>query len=159
MAKQARDSRANYALDDDESILTRAEAILRRRLDRLGAVTDPSKASEFLRMRLAKLEHEEFHVMFLDNRHRIVACEMMFRGTIDGAEVYPREVLKRALALNAAAVILSHNHPSGNSEPSSADRAVTLRLRDALALVEVRVLDHIVVSAEGTSSLAARGWI
>ena len=159
MTKQAHDSRANYSLDDEETVLTRAEAILRHRLERLGAINDPSKASEFLRMRLAKLEHEEFHVMFLDNRHRILACEMLFRGTIDGAEVYPREVMKRALALNAAAVILSHNHPSGNSEPSSADRAVTSRLRDALAMVEIRVLDHIVVSAEGTVSLAARGWI
>jgi DNA repair protein RadC len=161
MTKHAHDNPAAYrlVLTDEEAVLTAAEAILRRRLERLGCITDPTKASEFLRMRLAKLEHEEFHVMFLDNRHRILACTMQSRGTIDQAEVHPREVLKSALAHNAAAVILAHNHPSGCTEPSMADRALTLRLRDALALVEIRVLDHIIVGAEGTTSLAARGWV
>ena len=161
MTKQANDNPAQYrfAVSDDETILIAAEAILRRKLERLGSITDPTKAAEFLRMRLAKLEHEEFHALFLDNRHCILACEMLFRGTIDAAEVYPREIVKRALALNAAAVIFSHNHPSGCMEPSAADRALTIRLRDTLAAIEIRVLDHIVVSAEGTTSLAARGWI
>lgn len=143
----------------EADILHAAETILRERLHRLGDITDPSKASDFLRMRLAHLDHEEFHVVFLDNRHRILACEMLFRGTIDGAEVHPRVVAQRALTLNAAAVILAHNHPSGVAEPSAADRAITNRLRDCLALLEIRVLDHIVVSADGTVSFAARGWV
>ena len=95
----------------------------------------------------------------MDNRHRAIAFEELFRGTLDGAEVYPREVLKRCLAHNAAALIVGHNHPSGSSEPSAADRAVTLRLRDALALVEIRLLDHFVIGDGAPCSLAARGWI
>jgi DNA repair protein RadC len=143
----------------EEDILSAAEAILLGRLHRLGNISDPTQASAFLRMRLAHLPHEEFHVLFLDSRHRILACEMLFRGTIDGAEVHPRVVAQRALALNAAAVILAHNHPSGNPEPSAADRAITRRLSEALQLLEIRVLDHIVVSAESNVSLASRGWL
>lgn len=155
---EAQDTRAEY-LADDVTILAQAEAILRRRLERLGAITDPTQASEFFRMRLARLEHEEFHVMYLDTRHRIIAVDPpLSRGTIDGAEVHPREVVKAALTHNAAAVILAHNHPSGNPEPSAADRAITTRLKQALALVDIRVLDHIVVG-ETCTSLAARGWV
>jgi DNA repair protein RadC len=158
---KASDSRAQYKLtaNDDDTILGAAEAILRKRLERLGAITDPTQASSFLRMRLAGLEHEEFHAIFLDTKHRILACEMLFRGTVDAAEIHPREVAKRALSLNAAAVIVAHNHPSGTPEPSAADRAVTARLKQALATIDVRMLDHIVVGAEGTTSLAARGWV
>ena len=155
--REAQDTRAEYQADDS-NILAQAEAILRRRLERLGAITDPSQASDFFRMRLGGLEHEEFHVLFLDTRHRIIAIEPMARGTVDGAEVHPREIVKASLAHNAAAVILGHNHPSGNPEPSAADRAITARLKQALALVDVRVLDHIVV-AETCVSLAARGWV
>ena len=97
--------------------------------------------------------------MFLDTRHRIIAIEMLFRGTIDGAEVHPREVARMALKLNAAAVIVAHNHPSGNPEPSAADRAVTAQLKQALGLLDVRLLDHFVVSATQETSLAARGWV
>jgi DNA repair protein RadC len=122
-------------------------------------LTDPSAVTNYLRVLLAGKEHEIFVCLFLDNRHRLIASEEMFRGTIDGAEVYPREVLKRALHFNAAAIICAHNHPSGSAEPSAADRAVTLRLRDALATVEIRVLDHFVVGGTSTTSLAARGWI
>jgi DNA repair protein RadC len=100
-----------------------------------------------------------FAGLFLDNRHRAIAFEELFRGTLDGAEVYPREVLKRCLAHNAAALIVGHNHPSGSCEPSAADRAVTLRLRDALAMVEIRLLDHFVVGDGPPCSLAARGWV
>jgi DNA repair protein RadC len=103
--------------------------------------------------------HEVFCCLFLDTRHRVIRYEELFRGTIDGATVYPREVVKRALALNAAAVIVGHNHPSGVSEPSEADRSITLKLAKALGLVEVRLLDHLVVSRGGHVSLAERGWL
>lgn len=155
--KHASDTHAEYALDD-MAILARAEEVLRRRLERLGAVNNPEDASAFVRMRLGGLAHEEFHVLFLDSRHRIIAVEAMFRGTVDGAEVHPREVAKAALVHNAAAVILAHNHPSGNPEPSAADRAVTERLKQALGLLDVRVLDHLVVG-ERTTSMAARGLV
>ena len=155
--REAQDTRAEYQADDS-AILAQAETILRRRLERLGAITDPTQASEFFRMRLAALEHEEFHVMYLDTRHRIIAVDPMARGTVDGAEVHPREIVKAALAYNAAAVILAHNHPSGNPEPSAADRAITARLKQALALVDIRVLDHIVVG-ETCVSLATQGWV
>ncbi|MBS0193599.1 MAG: DNA repair protein RadC [Proteobacteria bacterium] len=123
------------------------------------ALTDPSRAGEYFARRLRGLPHEVFAGLFLDNRHRAIAFEEMFRGTLDGAEVYPREVLKRCLAHNAAALIVGHNHPSGSSEPSAADHAVTVRLRDALALVEIRLLDHFVVGDGPPCSLAARGWV
>lgn len=155
--REAQDTRAEYQADDS-TILAQAEAILRRRLERLGAITDPSQASDFFRMRLAGLEHEEFHVMYLDTRHRIIAVEPMARGTIDGAEVHPREIVKTALRHNSAALILAHNHPSGVPTESAADRAITARLKQALALVDIRVLDHIVVG-ETCVSLAARGWV
>lgn len=155
--QQANDIRAGY-LADEATILGQAEAILRKRLERLGSISAPEQAGSFLRMRLAGLDHEEFHVVFLDARHQIIAVEGLFRGTVDGSEVHPREVVRAAMRHNAAAVILAHNHPSGNPEPSAADRAITARLKQALALVEVRVLDHIVV-AETTVSLAARGWV
>src|SRR5579859_2569033 len=140
---------------EDETIAAAAE-ILRQRMMRLGSLTDPGAATNFLRMRLGGIEHEVFFVMYLDNRHRILAAEVAFNGTIDGAEVYPREIVKRALGHNAAAIICAHNHPSGNAEPSAADRAVTLRLRDALALVDIRLLDHFVVTSDAYMSLASR---
>ncbi|MBN8223306.1 MAG: DNA repair protein RadC [Xanthomonadales bacterium] len=155
--REAQDTRADYQADDT-TILAQAEAILRRRLERLGNISDPTQASDFLRMRLGGLEHEQFHVLFLDTRHRVIAIEALARGTVDGAEVHPREVVKAALTHNAAAVILAHNHPSGNPEPSAADRAITARLKQSLALVDIRVLDHIVVG-ETCTSLAARGWV
>ena len=145
--------------DREEQILEAAEAIFRRRLERRGKIGEPSEAGNYLRAHCAHLEHEVFGCLFLDTRHRILAAEDLFRGTVDGAEVHPREVAKRALTLNAVAVIAFHNHPSGNLEPSAADRAVTARLKQALALIDIRLLDHIIVSAEGHTSLAARGWV
>lgn len=128
-------------------------------LERGDALSDPMRAGDYFARRLRGLPHEVFAVLFLDARHRALAFEEMFRGTLDGAEVHPREVVKRALAHNAAAVIVGHNHPSGSSEPSAADRAVTTRLSAALALVEVRLLDHFVIGDGAPCSLAARGWI
>jgi DNA repair protein RadC len=146
-------------LEDEDQTIAAAAEILRHRMLRLGTLADPVAATEFLRMRLAGIEHEVFYVMYLDSRHSVIAAEVAFSGTIDGAEVYPREIVKVALRHNAAAIICAHNHPSHSIEPSAADRAVTARLKQALALVDVRLLDHFVVTANGYTSLAARGWI
>jgi DNA repair protein RadC len=110
-----------------------------------------------VQLRLAPRDHEVFTILFLDSRHRLIDCREIFRGTIDGASVHPREVVKEALARNAAAVILSHNHPSGVAEPSQADELITQRLREALALIDVRVLDHLIVAGSDVVSLAERG--
>jgi DNA repair protein RadC len=123
------------------------------------ALTDPGASGRYLKSRLCGYPYEVFGCLFLDNRHRMIAFEELFRGSIDGAKVHPREVVRRCLAHNAAAVILAHNHPSGVAEPSQADRTITLRLRDALGLVDVRVLDHIVIGDGLPISLAERGWL
>lgn len=143
----------------EEQILNAAEAILLKRLKRLGKISEPSEAGRYLRARVGHADREIFGCLFLDTRHQILACEDLFFGTIDGAELTPREVVRRALLLNAAAVVAYHNHPSGNTEPSTADRVVTAQLKQALALVDVRLLDHFVVSASGFCSMAARGWV
>jgi DNA repair protein RadC len=128
-------------------------------LERGEALTDPGAAGRYFAQRLRGHPCEVFAVLFLDTRHRALAFEELFRGTVDGAEVHPREVVRRALAHNAAAVIVGHNHPSGSAEPSAADRAVTARLKQALALVDIRLLDHFVVGDGAPVSLAARGWV
>jgi DNA repair protein RadC len=133
------------------AILALAEDILRGRLERQGSISDPVDAIDYLRLRLGALEHEEFHVLWLDNRHHILQCQCLFTGTIDGAAIYPREVVRAALTVNASAAILAHNHPSGIAEPSGADKAITRELREALKLIGVRVLDHIIVGADCAS--------
>jgi len=148
-----------YRLDSEtteQDVLAAAEGILGERLKRQGSIGSPTDANDFLRMRLGALSHEEFHILWLDNRHRIIDCQKLFTGTIDGASIYPREVVRAALSVNACAAILAHNHPSGVAEPSAADRAITDELRDALRLIGVRILDHIVVGAECVS-MAGRG--
>ena len=142
----------------EQDVLAVAETILKNRLVRQGSIGTPIDASDFLRMRMGALLHEEFHVLWLDNRHQILDCQKLFTGTVDGASVHPREVVRAALAINASAAILAHNHPSGVAEPSAADRAITNELRDALQLIGVRILDHIVVGAECVS-MAGRGLI
>lgn len=160
---RTRDNPGRYPLArevSDETILSAAEKILTRRFQRGENVSDPGAAGRILKMRLAHQQNEVFCVMFLDTRHRILSIEDLFHGTIDGCEVHPRVVAKRALELNAAAVILGHQHPSGNPEPSAADRAVTARLRKALETLDIRLLDHFVIGgADDPVSLAARGWI
>ena len=123
------------------------------------ALANPRATREFLRARLRDLDHELFCCLFLDNRHRVISFDEVFRGTIDGASVHPRDVVKLALSRNAAAVILAHNHPSGIAEPSQADELITSRLREALALVDIRVLDHIVVGDGTCVSFAERGML
>lgn len=122
-------------------------------------LADPAASGRYLKSRLCAYPYEVFACLFLDNRHRVIAFEELFRGSIHGASVHPREVVRRCLAHNAAAVILAHNHPSGIAEPSQDDRTITLRLREALGLIEVRVLDHIVIGDGLPISLAQRGWI
>jgi DNA repair protein RadC len=140
--------------------IARAMAILeeRARYDAV-ALTSPSAVSEYIRLRVGALEHEVFGVLWLDAQNCLIEAEDLFRGTLTQTSVYPREVVKAALAKNAAAAILYHNHPSGNPEPSRADEALTNNLKNALALVDVRVLDHIVVTAGKSSSFAERGLI
>lgn len=128
-------------------------------LDRGATLTRPGQARELLVARLRDRPHEVFAVLFLDNRHRVLHYGELFRGTIDGAAVHPREVVREALERGAAAVILAHNHPSGIAEPSAADHAITRRLREALNLVDVRVLDHIVVGDGEAVSFADRGLL
>ena len=128
-------------------------------LERGDALTDPAAAGRYFARRLRPYPHEVFAALFLDTRHRALAFEELFQGTIDGAEVHPREVVRRALGHNAAAVIIGHNHPSGCSDPSAADRAVTARLKHALALVDVRLLDHFVIGDGAPVSMAARGLV
>ena len=140
----------------EQDVLAAAEGILKGRLERQGSLNNPTDATDFLRMRLGALQHEEFHVLWLDNRHRILECQKLFTGTVDGASIYPREVVRAALSVNASAAIFAHNHPSGIAEPSAADRNITNELRDALRLIGVRILDHIVVGAECVS-MANRG--
>lgn len=118
-----------------------------------------AETRQFLRAQLRDRPYEVFCCIYLDNRHRVIAFEELFRGTIDGAAVHPREVVRQALAHNAAALILAHNHPSGVAEPSRADELITLRLRDALGLIDVRVLDHLIVAGGDTLSLAERGLL
>lgn len=119
----------------------------------------PSDTARYLRARLRDLPHEVFCCLYMDNRHRVLAFEELFRGTIDGTSVYPREVVKQALYHNAAALIVAHNHPSGVAEPSQADEQITRRLRSALELVDIRLLDHFVVGDSEAVSLAGRGLL
>ncbi|MBC7983758.1 MAG: DNA repair protein RadC, partial [Candidatus Obscuribacterales bacterium] len=123
------------------------------------ALSNPQSTRDYLTLRLRDLDYEVFCCLYLDNRNRVKACEELFRGTLDGATVHAREVVKRALAHQAAAVILAHNHPSGIAEPSHADEILTRRLKEALALVDIRVLDHLVVGDGHCISFAERGLL
>lgn len=119
----------------------------------------PSDTRAFMHAKIQHLGHEVFCCLYLDNRHRVLRFDELFRGTIDGTSVYPREVVKEALAINAAAVILAHNHPSGVAEPSQADEHITRRLKAALELVDIRLLDHLIIGDGETTSLADRGLL
>ncbi len=138
-------------------LIAAARRAMTRRVRRGAALDSPRAVREFLALKLGTLEHETFAVLLLDARHRLIDYVELFRGTIDGASVHPREVVKLALARNAAALVLAHPHPSGVPEPSHADELITKRLREALALVDIRVLDHIIVAGGETLSLAESG--
>lgn len=142
-----------------QAVLEMARRHLAEQLNRSNALTSPDLTKQFLQAKLRDLDYEVFACLLLDNQHRVLKYAELFRGTIDGAAVYPREVVKLALAHSAAAVILVHNHPSGIAEPSSADRAITERLKKALDLVDIRVLDHVIVGDGYSESFAERGII
>lgn len=141
-----------------DDIIQQALELLSARLREPGvALSSPRSVKEYLTLSLAAREHEAFVVLFLDVKNCLIASEEMFRGTLTHASVYPREVLKAALAHNAASVILAHNHPSGTAEPSAADRTLTSALKQALALVDIRVLDHFIIGGMQTYSFAEHG--
>lgn len=141
-------------------VLAKALEIIENRLRKPGeAMSSPQSVKDYLTIKLAELEHEVFFTLWLDGQHRVIQFGSMFRGTLSQTSVYPREVVKEALRLNAGAVIFAHNHPSGMPEPSRADEMLTKTLQEALALVEVKVLDHIIVGGTTTVSFAERGLI
>lgn len=142
-----------------QAALELARRVLRERLERGPALGSPQAVRDYLRLRLQGRPHEVFGAVFLDAQNRVLAVEELFRGTLTQTSVYPREVMKRALAHNAAAVIFAHNHPSGIAEPSRSDEALTAALRQALALVDVKVLDHFVIGAGSAMSFAERGLL
>ncbi len=141
------------------AVLEMARRHLEQELAQSSPLTDPAATRRYLQAALRDRPHEVFACLYLDNRHRVLAFEELFRGTIDGPSVYPREVVKAALKHNCAAIIFAHNHPSGVAEPSQADRSLTDRLQRALELVDIRVLDHIVVGEGAPVSFAERGWL
>jgi DNA repair protein RadC len=138
-------------------ILQVAREIMNRKIRRGTSMTSPRVVRDFLTVKLGTVEHESFCVLLLDSRHRLIEYVELFRGTIDGANVYPREVVKLALAKNAAALVVAHPHPSGIAEPSHADELISQRLKEALSLVDIRLLDHIIIAGGVAVSLAERG--
>jgi DNA repair protein RadC len=144
----------------EDSIINQAKEIVAKRMSRkTKSMTSPTLMKEFLILHFAGQQVETFNVAYLDNQHRLIDIEEIFQGTIDGASVYPREVVKAALCHNAAAVILCHNHPSGNPNPSEADKWITTRLKTALATVDIRTLDHFIVAGDEVTSFADSGLI
>ena len=148
-----------YIVASDERIIEVARDIAGKRTRRGDDMSEPAIAMQFFQDRLAGLEREIFAATFLDTRHRLIEYQELFQGTIDGAEVHPREIVKAALRHNAAAVIVAHNHPSGDVTPSAADRVVTARVKQALALVDVRMIDHVIFGGNQTLSMAAAGQV
>ena len=153
-----RDVDGQYRVASADEVLSQAWGVLADRVKPGVTLSSPQDVKD-LRLEIGRLEHEVFCVVFLDAQHRIIELRQMFRGTVTQTSVYPREVVKESLALNAAAVILAHNHPSGAPEPSRADEYLTQTLKTALQLVDVRVLDHLVVTANATVSFAERGLL
>jgi len=143
----------------DAQLVQRALTILERQMKQGAALTSPGAVRDYLRLALATREHEVFVCIWLDAQHRVLEIDEAFRGTLTQTSVYPREIVKSALRINAAAVIFAHNHPSGVAQPSQADELLTRNLKEALALVEVRVLDHFVVAGSQAISFAERGLL
>lgn len=148
-----------YIVATPDDVLSEAELVAKRKFRRGLLIDSPFKSAEYLKNLYQQYEHEVFGMVLLDNQHRVITKVELFTGTIDGASVYPREVIKTTLANNGAAVILYHNHPSGVVTPSQSDKKITKRIQDALQAIEVRVLDHIIVGFEGTFSFAEEGLL
>lgn len=141
----------------EQDILSFAQSIIENKFKRGTAISSPKDSADYLKAKIGHLEHEVFAAIFLDTKHKIIAFEELFQGTIDQASVYPREIAKQALHHNAAAIIFAHNHPSGNTEPSMSDISLTERLVAVMDLIGVKALDHIVVSGTNSQSLAELG--
>ena len=165
---KARSTRVRLVVEDgpgqlrpasEIEVLQVAQSLLKRRLRKGRPLPNPKAVQQYLQLTIGTLDHEVFFILLLDGQQRLIAEKVLFRGTATQAAVYPREVVKEALAVNACAVILAHNHPSGVAEPSQADEIITTRLRDALALVDIRLLDHLIVGDDTCTSLAERGIV
>ena len=154
-----RDALGQYRLATGDEVLKAARQVIGRRVRRGTSMSSPHVVRDYLRTKLAELEHEVFVALLLDSQNRLIESIELFRGTLAQTSVYPREVVKVALSRNAAAMILAHNHPSGVAEPSRADELLTQALKQALALVDVRVLDHFIVAGADTTSFAERGLL
>ena len=149
---------SDYRIANADEVIDKAKRVIERKYRRGQQFTSPKVVEDYLRLKLGHEDSEKFVALWLDNRHRLIAYEELFNGTIDGTSVYPRVVVQKAIAHNAAAVIFAHPHPSGVAEPSTADERITRRLKQALELVDIRVLDHVVVGQQCVS-LAARGFL
>ena len=158
-ALYVQDRGRRYRPATEGQIVEAARQLVDKRMQRGTSFRDPNVARTYFRDKLAGMEREVFAAVFLDSRHQLIEFTELFHGTIDGAEVHPREVVRQAIRCNAAAAIVAHNHPSGSVEPSAADRVVTARLKQALCLVDVRLLDHIIVGGSQTLAMAERGWV
>lgn len=154
-----RDAEGQYRVADAEEVLKAARQVLSRRVRRGAAMTSPALIRDYLAVHLGALDHEVFAVMFLDAQLKLLAYKPMFRGTVSQTSVYPREIIKEALQLGSAAVVLAHNHPSGEAAPSRADEQLTQTLRQALATVDVRIIDHFIVGGATTASFAELGLL
>ena len=154
-----RDVDGQYRVASADEVLSQAWGVLAERVKPGVTLSSPQDVKDYLRLAIGMLEHEVFCVVFLDAQHRVIELRQMFRGTVTQTSVYPREVVKEALQLNSSAVILAHNHPSGVAEPSRADEHLTQTLKSALLMFDVRVLDHLIVTAASVLSMAERGLI
>ena len=158
-ALMVRDVAGDYRLADADEVLLAAQRLLAGRVRGADMLNSPAMVKDFLRARLSHLPHEVFAVVHLDSQLRVVDYVEMFRGTVSQTSVYPREVVKDALSRNSSALLLVHNHPSGSTEPSRADEHLTQTLKSAAALIDVRVLDHLIVASDSVLSMAERGLI
>jgi DNA repair protein RadC len=154
-----RDAQGDYRVATPEEVLSAARQAVARRVRRGATMSSPALVRDFLRLKLGTLEHEVFAALLLDSQNRLITYMELFRGTLSQTSVYPREVVKIALQHNAASTILAHNHPSGVPEPSRADELLTQTLKQALALVDVRILDHFIVAGCELTSFAERGLL
>lgn len=152
-----RETETGYLPISDDAVIDTALRILAERVCKGPLMSSPRTVKDFLRLRFSELQHEVFCCLYLDKRQRLLACEDLFRGTIDGASVFPREIVKAAMRHNAASVVCAHNHPSNNPSPSQADELVTGRIKAALELLDLRLLDHIIVTVGDTVSFAETG--
>lgn len=145
--------------DEEQKIIDRAVSIYENAFKRDGALTSPTLAQNYLRLKIGAEAQEHFGVLFLDTQHQVISFEVLHIGTVNSSSVYPRDITRRALILNASACIISHNHPSGVPEPSNADRAITVKIKEALAVFSISLLDHVVVTPIDCLSFAQRGLL